>query len=297
MPTVRSVRALAAAAATCAAALALSGCGDDPGAGGQAAVAGFYPLAYVAERVAGEHGEVETLARPGAEPHDLELSPQQVASVADADLLLVESGFQPAVDDAVEQEADGTVVDAADVVDLLSAEDGDGADPHFWLDPQRTATLAEAAGEAYAQTDPGHAADYRRAAGDLVGDLDRLDAAYDAALADCRTRTVVTSHDAFGYLAGAYDLQVESIAGLDPTAEPSPQRLAELADVVRAEQVSTVFAETLVSPDVAQTLADEAGVRVDTLDPIEGLSDETADDDYFSLMRANLDALVQANDC
>ncbi len=298
--------------------LAVAGCGgeDDTGAEGTSTVAAFYPLGFVAERIGGDTVQVDLLTQPGGEPHDLELSPQQIVQVGEADVVLLTEGFQPAVDDAVEQEAAGTVVDAAAVVDLLAVSDDEHADdehadehaddehdehgdldPHFWQDPMRMATLAEAVGETYAEADPGNAGAYRAETEALVAELERLDADYRETLAGCRTSTVVTSHDAFGYLAHAYDLELVPIAGIDPGNEPTPERIAELTEVVGEENVTTVFTETLVSPAVAQTVADETGVQVATLDPIEGLTDETADEDYLSLMRANLDALVEANGC
>lgn len=281
-----------------AAVLLLGGCGGPAGAsdGGTSTVAAFYPLGWVAEQVGGDRVDVALLTSPGVEPHDLELTPEQVVQLADAGVVVTERGFQPAVDDAVAQEFDGTLVDAAAEVDLIATAGGE-TDPHFWHDPVRMAQLARAVGAAYADNDPDGAEAYQAATADVVARLRRLDADYRAALRDCTTTTVVTSHDAFGYLAERYGLTVLPIAGLDAGAEPSPERLAELSDLVRGEGVTTVFTEPLVSPDVAETLASEAGLRVDTLDPIEGLSDETADEDYLSLMRANLAALVEANGC
>jgi zinc transport system substrate-binding protein len=280
--------ALVALAATT---LLLTGCAaDDESAGNESTdtAAAFYPLGWLAERVG---GDVQLLTSPGVEPHDLELSPQQVAQVADADVVLVLGGFQPAVDDAVEQQAAGEVVDVAEVVDLVAD------DPHFWQDPMRMAAAARAVGDAYRDITPDQADGIEKATDRLVADLERLDTEFREGLADCRTTTVVTSHDAFGYLGESYDLELLPIAGLDPSADPSPQRLAELADLVRDRGITTIFTETLVSPAVAETLADEAGVSVATLDPIEGLTDETADEDYLSLMRANLAALQEANGC
>lgn len=283
--------------------LAFAGCGssDSPDStDGSAAttVAAFYPLAWVAEQVGADRVEVELLTTPGVEPHDLELSPGQIVAVSDAEVVVLQRGFQPAVDDAVDQGAQGTVVDAAEIVELLPAPEGEtGSDPHFWLDPMRMATMAERMAAVYAEADSADADAYAAASDDLVAELERLDADYRDGLADCRTQTVVTSHDAFGYLADRYHLDMLPIAGIDPANEPSPEQLAELVDVVRDKEVTTIFAETLVSPTVAETLADETGLEVATLDPIEGLSDQTTGEDYLSLMRANLAALVRANGC
>ncbi|GAA1910342.1 metal ABC transporter substrate-binding protein [Nocardioides marmoribigeumensis] len=267
----------------------LTACSNGDGSSGDLeVVASFYPLQYVAQRVAGDHATVESLTAPGKEPHDSELTVRQTADVARADVVVTLGGFQPSVDDAVDQEADGAVVDAHEEVR--------GDDPHFWQDPTRLAAVAQRVGSALAKADAAHAADYRRNAQELVGDLRALDRAYRSGLADCRVDTVVVSHDAFGYL-DRYGLDVVGITGLSPDAEPSPARLRDLADLIRRTGVTTVFSETLVSPAVARTLAEEVGVRTATLDPVEGLTDETADLDYLSLMRRNLEALRTAGSC
>ena len=108
---------------------------------------------------------------------------------------------------------------------------------------------------------------------------------------------MVTAHDAFGYVAARYGLEVVPISGIDPTQEPSPGQQAEIADIVDAEGITTVFTEELVSPAVTESIADETGATTATLSPIEGLSDDTSDQDYLSLMRANLNALEEANGC
>lgn len=298
--------------------LTLSGCtafSDDTAPRGRVQVAAaFYPLAFVAERVGGEDVRVTNLTQPGGEPHDLELTVKQTADIEDADLVLVEHGFQPAVDDAVGQVAGGRVLDATDVVGLLPVEHDHGdegehadegehdehgsgdLDPHFWHDPGRMAALANAVAEQLAELDPDHASGYRSNAATLVAELDELTAAYQQGLSGCEVDTVVVSHDAFGYLH-RFGLEVEGIAGLTPDAEPTPADLARLQDLIRAEGITTVFYERLVSPRLSQSLADDLGIATAVLDPIEGLSDQTSGEDYLSLMRQNLAALELANRC
>jgi zinc transport system substrate-binding protein len=301
-------------------ALSTSGCAafsDDDGGGspdGKVSVAAaFYPLAYVSERVGGDHVEVTNLTQPGQEPHDLTLSVKETADVQDADLVVLEHGLQPAVDAAADEVANGTVLDAADVVDLLPMDEDDHEhsadsteeepghdhgelDPHFWLDPQRMAALSEAVADELSDIDPDHAEDYRDNADTLKADLDELATEYTEGLQNCERDTIVVSHDAFGYLA-PYGLHVEGIAGLSPDAEPTPADLARLQDLIESEGITTVFGERLVSPKLAETLARDAGVTTAVLDPIEGLSDETSGEDYLSLMRENLSALELANGC
>ena len=285
--------------ASCSLLLVLTGCGAlaDTGSGVQVA-AGFYPLQYVAQRVAGDQARVEVLTAPGGEPHDTSLSVRETALVAESDVLVVAGGVQPAVDDAVDTAAeDGMVVDPTESGFATSkAPEIRPDDPHFWLDPLLMADLGDAVADALAEADPGHADTYRDHAADLRRDLQQVDRAYREGLAGCDRGTVVVSHDAFGYL-DRYGLEFAPIAGLSPEAEPTPADLARLQALIREEGITTVFSERLVSPRLSQSLADDLQIRTGVLDPIEGLSEETRDEDYLSLMRANLAALRAANGC
>ena len=254
-------------------------------------VASFYPLAFVAQQVAGDHEQVLDLTHPGMEPHDLELTVAQTADVVDADAVLYETGLQPAVDTAVKYNAPAHAVDAASYAGLVPG------DPHFWLDPLRLARVTAAFGREMAKADPAHAADYRARAATLVRELHALDQDYRRGLAHCRQRTIVVGHDAFGYLGRRYGLHVVGINGLSPDAEPSPEHLRQLHDLIRRDGITTVFTEELASPVLAQTLAHDLGIKAEVLDPIEGLGPATADQNYLSLMRRNLATLQEANHC
>jgi zinc transport system substrate-binding protein len=305
----RAGRLPAAALAT--ATILLAGCGggaegEEPS--GMALVAGFYPLEWTAERIGGERVSVVSLTPPGAEPHDLELAPQDVGAIADADLLVYLAGFQPAIDEAAEAEASDRAWDAGPAADLslTVAEDTHGddeehadeaLDPHFWLDPLRLADVGDALAERLADADPEGADTYRENAAALRTDLEALDTDTQEALADCAVDTLVTSHDAFGYLADRYGFEVVGISGVSPSQEPEPAALAEISDLVTDRGVTTVYTETLVDPAVAETVAAEAGVRTAVLDPLEGLSDESAGDDYLEVMRANGATMAEGQSC
>jgi zinc transport system substrate-binding protein len=274
-------------------------------AGGDAHVqvtAAFYPLQYVTEQVGGDHVHAENLVQPGAEPHDLELSPRQVAQLGDAGLVVYLKGFQPSVDEAVAQEAPDKALDVTTVAPLLdeTADDGHGhshgRDPHLWLDPTRLADVADAVAKRLGEADRAHAADFTANAQALRAKLTSLDAEYRKGLATCDRRSLVVSHEAFGYLAHRYDLHQVAITGLTPEDEPTAARLAEVARIAKAEKAEVIFFETLVSPKVAQTLADEIGARAEKLDPIEGLEPNSRDD-YISVMRSNLATLRSALGC
>lgn len=285
----------------------LSGCSalaDDADDSGRefSIVAAFYPYEYVAQRVAGDNATVSNLTPTGAEPHDLELTPQQVAEVSDADLVIYQGGFQPTIDTAVEQNHPAQALNVTDVISLqdTSAPEAIGTspgDPHLWLDPTLLIPVTERVSEVLAEADPAHKNQYAANAATLVGDLEHLDSQFSDGLAHCDRTEVVTSHAAFGYLASRYGLTMVPIAGLSPDVEPSPQRLVEVQALIEADGITTVFSESLGTSAYADSLAQDLGVQAAVLNPIEGLADGELDRDYFSLMRENLAALRAANGC
>ncbi|MET9729511.1 metal ABC transporter substrate-binding protein [Streptomyces sp. NPDC006458] len=304
------ISGLALAAATVLGLGTLSACSTDSAAAGNTdkfdVVASFYPMEFLAERIGGAHVNVTTLTEPGQEPHDLDISAKQTARLQESDAVLYLAGLQPAVDDAVGQSSAGTKIDAAKLThpEDLGVEDGhdhgdhgdheNGLDPHVWLDPVKYAEIAEGVGKAFVKADPDHAADYRKNTAALVKELGDLDSSFEQGLKDTKSKTFFTNHAAFGYLAERYGLTQEAISGLDPESEPSPARIKELQEEAAADGVTTVFYETLVSDKTAKTLASDAGLRTDVLDPVEGITGKSRGDDYIQVMRANLKALQTA---
>jgi zinc transport system substrate-binding protein len=311
----RRTLALAATALALSTAAACGGDGSPSAAAGDKldVVVAFYPLQFLAERIGGEAVAVTNLAPPGAEPHDLELSPQQVGEISDAGLIVYLKGFQPQVDEAVAQQGGDRAFDVATVQPLQAAaagghehegeaegeehaEEEGGLDPHVWLDPTRLAAIGDALAVRMGEADPDAAAGFTERARALHAELDALDQEYETGLATCQRREIVTSHTAFGYLATRYDLEQVGITGLSPEEEPSAQRLAAVAEEAREHGATTIFFETLVSPKIAETIAKEVGARTAVLDPIEGLQPGSTGD-YLSVMRSNLAALRTALGC
>ena len=286
------VPVLAAALALASVATALTGCSPiDPYDGRRTVVASFYPLAYVAQRIVGGHATVIDLTRPGIEPEDLELDVAQTAEIADAEVAFYESGFQPAVDQAIAQTGPDHLVDTTATVPIRDDN------PHFWLDPVLLARVAKTFTTTMVDADPAHAAGYRHNLQGLEADLHRLDRDFHNGLRTCRLHTAVTTHAAFGYLGQRYGLHFVSINGLSPDAEPSPEHLRRLQQLIRNRHLTTVFSETLASPELARTLAGDLGLRTGVLNTLEGLTPATSDQTYPSLMRRNLAALKEANQC
>ncbi|MEU1599009.1 metal ABC transporter substrate-binding protein [Streptomyces sp. NPDC005708] len=310
----RLIPAAAATAATALGIAALSACSTDSAAAGNTdkfdVVASFYPMAFLAEQIGGDHVHVTSLTQPGQEPHDLEISARQTAQLQESDAVLYLKNLQPSVDDAVAQSEIKTKIDAASLTtleehgnevgghaaehDTHQGEESGGKDPHIWLDPVRYAQVAEGVGKAFEKADPDHAADYRKNTAALVKRLDGLDTEFKAGLANTKTKVFVTTHAAFGYLAERYGLTEEAINGLDPESEPSAARVKDLEKMAKADGVTTVFYETLVSDKTAKTIAQDARLKTDVLDPIEGITDKSRGKDYFAVQEANLKALQTA---
>ena len=289
---------------------------------GPRVIATLYPLAFAAESVAPPGVAVVNLTPAGAEPHDLELAPDDVRAILGADLVVFVGGFQPAVDRVVAMR-DGKSLDVTRISGLRLLEASpDGhqpagaagprrasslltpgtaderaggapllrADPHVWLDPRRYRLVARALASELGPDADASAFEAR---------LAELDSEMTRGLSLCGRRELVTSHAAFGYLAERYGLRQVALAGLDPEAEPGPRDLERLLFEARRLRATTLFTEPLARTDVARTLARALGARTATLNPMEGLSPRQAarGEDYFSLMRANLAALREGLDC
>ncbi len=311
-------RLLIPAAATAAAALGLTtltACGGDSAAAGNTdkfdVVASFYPMAFLAEQIGGKHVNVTSLTQPGQEPHDLEISAKQTAALQESDAVLYLKGLQPSVDEAVEQSGHETKIDAATLTSMEehgnevgghAAEHDDehdheeegGKDPHIWLDPVKYAEVAKGVGAAFEKADPDHADTYKTNTEALVEKLGALNDQFTNGLKNTDTKVFITTHAAFGYLAERYGLTEEAISGLDPESEPSAARVKELEKMAKADGVTTVFYETLVSDKTAKTIAADADLKTDVLDPIEGITDKSRGTNYFAVQEANLKALQAA---
>jgi zinc transport system substrate-binding protein len=264
----------------------VSGCGSvSHGAARTHVVAAFYPVAYAASQVGGPGLVVENLTPPGVEPHDLEATPDAVKAIREADhVLLLGDGFQPQLEAAAGK--------GSRVVYLLDTPGlgRHGADPHVWLDPIRYTLIVKRIATALGRPN---------AAAPMLAKLGQLDRAYRTGLRNCTRHEIVTSHEAFAYLGQRYGLRQIAITGITPEAEPRPQDLKHVIDVVRATHATTIFFETLVSPKLAQTVARATGATTAVLDPIEGLTpaEQRRGENYFTVMRENLRALRAALGC
>ncbi len=286
--------------------------------------ASFYPLAFLSEEIGGNLVSVTQVTPGGVEPHDYEPSPQELASVHDAKVFLMNGegvdGWADKIIDELRQSGVVTVrmTDSITPMDGFEEteehEEGEheedeheegheeehgGSDPHIWLNPVLVKKQVELIRDAFIGADAAHADTYRQNADRLLSALSALDADYRAGLARCDLKQVVTSHNAFRYMAKEYGFETLAISGISPDEEPSSQRISELADFARANGVKYIFFETLVSPKLAETVADEIGAQALVLNPIEGLTpdDVAGGETYLTIMKKNLQNLRTAMQC
>jgi zinc transport system substrate-binding protein len=283
---------------------AVASVGDRASRDGVPVVASSVHMAEAAQQVGGSLVSVDNLTAPGVEPHDLELTPHQIEAIDTADVVLyLGGGFQPAVEDAL-GDASGTTIDATASLRSLPVPSGEpdaslAADPHVWLDPTLYRQIVDEVRAALDLVDPQHAGTFDANAKAFDERLRTLDGEFRSGLAHCQRTVIVTSHAAFGYLSARYGLTQEPISGISPEAEPTPQRLADLAALVQRDGVTTIFTEELVSPKVAETVAAETGATTAVLNPLESLTPDeaAAGADYVSVMRDNLATLRSALGC
>lgn len=281
--------------------------------------ASFYPMYDFASKVGGDKVNVVNMVPAGMEPHDWEPAASDIVGLENADVFVYNgAGMEQWVDKVLASlsNKDLKVVNASENAALLEGdahhhdEDDDqgeetadhgeeeetGIDPHVWLAPEQAKVQMKAIAEALSLADPDNAEYYTGNYDTWAAELDALDAEFQQALAPLANKQIVVSHQAFGYLCAAYGLEQVGIEGLTPDYEPSPARMAEIIDFVKEHQVTTIFFEELASPKVAETISSATGAVTDTLSPIASLTQEqiAAGEDYFSMMRKNLAALVKA---
>ena len=267
-------------------------------------VASFYPLYFFSREIGGDKADVTNIVPSGAEPHDYEPTAQDMAKMESCKLIILNGGGLEAWSDSVRKNIDAkntTIVVAGEGLTTQQVTEGGQTetDPHVWLAPRLAQKMVERIAQAFEQADPANKDYYQSNADSLKTKLGDLDAEYRRGLSTCKSKNIITSHAAFGYLATAYGLNQVPIAGLSPDAEPSPRQLADIAKFARDNNVKYIFFESLASPKLSQTIATEVGAQTLVLNPIEGLSEEEMSQGktYFSIMQDNLTNLRTALQC
>lgn len=256
--------------------------------------ASFYPLYDFAKQIGGDKISVQNLTPAGTEPHDYEPSPKTLITAERAKVFIYNGGRLEPWTDKFLQDYNQTAVKSSNGITLR-----EGGDPHFWLDPVLAQKIVNNIRDGLIKADPSNKDYYAARAKNYNTQLVKLDAAFSKGLAQCQQHTVISSHEAFGYVAAQYGFHVESIAGLSPEEEPSISRLADLSKLVKDQGLKYVFFESLVSPRLADTIAQETGAKTLVFDPIEGLNEteQKQGKNYISIQYENLNNLRKALAC
>lgn len=299
-----------------AAGLVLTGCGGEQLQASQVdgdtllIYTSFSTLADFTRQIAGERAEVVNLMPTGSDPHDWEPTPQDIAAMQEMDLLVLNGlGFEHWTDSVLGSSVNpsATVV-TTDAIIPLTAEgethehdhedecSHDGVDPHVWTDPNNAGAQMEAIAKALIAIDPEGEAVYRENLAAMQAECAKLDEEYRITIDALPGREIIVAHAAFGYLCARYGLEQVAVQGLAPEGEPDPARMAEIVDYAKEHEVKVIFFESQASPKVAGAIAEEVGAQTAILNSLESLTEEeiAAGEDYFSIMRENLEQLKVA---
>lgn len=260
----------------------------------------FYPWAYFLQRIGGEHVRVTSIVPNGVEPHDFEPGPGDVDTIRSAKLFVYNGAGMDAWAEKLASDLGSVPVRGIRIMDLVPTAQVNGEiDPHFWLDPVEVKTVVSALTQELSSIDPVHTSLYEDNARGVMSELAGLDTSFRTGLSHCSLSTVVTSHAAFGYLASRYGFTQVPVAGISPENEPSIAALRAITDLVRIKGIRFIFSEPLSSQRLSETLSRETGASILVFNPIEGLTDveRSGGEDYFSIMRKNLEALRTGMGC
>jgi ABC-type Zn uptake system ZnuABC Zn-binding protein ZnuA len=244
----------------------------------------IFPLFDIVRHVAGPAAAVTLMLPPGASPHTFEPTPSQVRALAGARVIFV---VGHGLDDWAARLARSAGAARVVVVDrgVVLRREADGTvDPHYWLAPANAKAIARTVAGELEGLVPARRSDIQSALTRYLGQLDAVEAEIRGILADLPTRRIATFHDAFGYFAEAFGLEVAAVFEPYPGREPSPRFVAEFQRKVRAAGVHTLFAEPQLSLDPLRPLARDLGVTLSVLDPLGGVSGR---DTYLELLRFN----------
>lgn len=263
----------------------------------------FYPLFFFSSQIGGEKAEVINITPSGTEPHDYDPTLQDIVRIENGDMLVINGGVETWADkikDNLKGKKTKIVIAGEGLFTKDITENGQKMqDTHIWLSPQLAKKQVKKITEGFITIDPKDSNYYNENEKILDGKLDKLDSDYKQGLANCLSKDIITSHAAFAYLVEAYGLKQVPIAGFSPDEEPSAQQLAEIANFAKQNHIKYIFFESLLSPKLSETIANEVGAQTLVLDPIEGISDDDIKQgkNYFTVMESNLKNLQIALGC
>ena len=286
----------------------------------------IYPLEDFTKKIGGEFVEVQSIYPPNVDAHNYEPSTKEMTTLADSDLFIYTGagieGFAEKATEALKKE-DVQIVKAAEGIDLIEsshsaeehhddenghseedehaeseahAEEGHDhgdLDPHVWLDPVLSIDLANNIKNSLSELMPEHATEFETNFNQLKNELEKLDQEFKTTIESSKTKNLLVSHAAYGYWEKRYGIETIAITGLSPTQEPTQKELQAIIEESTEHNIHYVIFEQNVSPKIAKIIQEEIGAKSLTLHNLEAVTEENIKqkDDYFSIMRKNLETI------
>ncbi|TDL73808.1 adhesin [Rhodococcus qingshengii] len=285
----------------------------------------IYPLEDFTQKIGGDFVEVQSIYPPNVDAHTYEPSTKDMTTLADSDLFIYTGagieGFAEKATEALKKE-EVQILKAAEGIDLIESSHTDehhedenehseedehaeseaheeeghdhgDLDPHVWLDPVLSIDLANNIKNSLSKLMPEHATEFETNFKQLKNELEKLDQEFKTTIESSKTKNLLVSHDAYGYWENRYGIETIAITGLSPTQEPSQKELQAIIEESTEHNIHYVIFEQNVSPKIAKIIQEEIGAKSLTLHNLEAVTEENIKqkDDYFSIMRKNLETI------
>ncbi len=278
-------------------------------------IASFFPMYEFAKNIGGDKADVSIFIPIGQEPHGWEPPTQQIQDVQNSQLFIYNGAGMEAFipgflsggnfpNTTFVRASQGIEMQDADVQHMNQDEAGPviaqgGKDPHVWNDPILAEQEVRNIGDAMKKVDPANAQYYENNTNVYIVKLDKLDKNIRSGLSNCKTHTFVSFHNAFNYFAQRYNLTDVWISGIAPEAEVAPQDIERVENIAKTDNTKIIFAEDLVDPKLAETLASDIGAQVRILSPLEGINESEQKEGitFIDKWYQNLDGLKAAMGC
>lgn len=252
----------------------------------------IFPTYDIAKQIAGDDVTAIQIVPSGASPHTYEPTVRDKEKLSDTDLIFV-IGLE--FDTWAEEFIEGTnaqIIDLHEGIEIHEEDDSHGeGNPHYWLAPSNAKIISKTIYNTLVEQDPDNEGTYRNNYEQYLGKLNELITGSESKLDELQTRQIITFHDAFGYFAEEFDLEV--VATIEPFAgkEPTPKELAAIGNTIQEYEIKSIFKEPQLSQTVVDALANDYNVAVYTLDPLGGVEGRNS---YITLIQYNVDTMYTA---
>jgi len=265
----------------------------------------------ISQHLAGETLEIVNILPFGTDPHSFEPTPRLMANLERSSLLIISgAGLEPWID---AMKIKSETLDISSFVQLRELDSDEfehhehhdeqcahsNIDPHYWLDFANMKIATQKIRDAFIKLKPEYEGFYIDNANKYLIMLQKLEQSYEKKIQNCSVNTVILNHNAIGYLAKKYSFNVESLSGLSPEANPTPTDMKRIFQKIKENGVSTIFFENFVSDKAMRTIANDANVKIDFLEPLGNITADEAEVNatYEDIMYKNLEKLSKALSC